>query len=117
MAILGSTTVQSRSENQGHSQSKQEVERFGAAASNATSQQSGASFSEARRHLLTPDEIRRLDPKVLIAFLRGEDTIMLQRLNYLTHSHYQGKYKHNYLHQTQYSVMGKKIRSFLIESQ
>ena len=96
--LLGSTTVQSHSENQGHSQSKQEVERFGASASNATSQQSGASFSEARRQLLTPDEIRRLDPRVLIAFLRGEAPMMLQRLNYIAHSHYQGKYQNNKLH-------------------
>ena len=95
---LGSATVQSRSENQGHSQSKQEVERFGASASNATSQQSGASFSETRRFLLTPDEVRRLDPKVLIAFLRGEDPLMLQRLNYLKNGHYRGRYQNNFLH-------------------
>ena len=96
--LLGSATVQSRSENQGHSQSKQEVERFGASSSNATSQQSGASFSETRRSLLTPDEVRRLDPKVLIAFLRGEDPLMLQRLNYLKNGHYRGRFQSNHLH-------------------
>ena len=96
--LLGSSTVQSRSENQGHSQSKQEIERFGATASNATSLQSGSSFSETRRSLLTPDEVRRLDSKVLIAFLRGEDPIVLQRLNYLKDANYKGCYQANFLH-------------------
>ena len=96
--LLGRTTVQSRSENQGHSQSKQEVERFGAAASNATSQQSGASFSETGRALFAPDEVRKIDSSVLIAFLRGEDPIILQRLNYLNCSHYKGMYQNNKLH-------------------
>lgn len=96
--LLGSSTVQSRSENQGHSQSKQEIERFGATASNATSLQSGSSFSETRRSLLTPDEVRRLDSKVLIAFLRGEDPILLQRLNYLKDANYKGCYQSNFLH-------------------
>ena len=92
---LGNTTVQTRSENQGQSQSKQEVERFGASGSNATSSQSGASFSETRRSLFTPDEVRRLDPKVLIAFLRGENPLLLQRLNYLEHPHYKNRYQEN----------------------
>ena len=95
---LGSATVQTRSENQGQSQSKQEIERFGTSASNATSQQTGASYSETRRSLLTPDEVRRLDPKVLIAFLRGEDPIILQRLNYLEFSCYKDRHKKNPLH-------------------
>jgi len=95
---LGSTTVQTRSENQGQSQSKQETERFGGSASNATSQQTGASYSETKRSLLTSDEVRRLDPKVLIVFLRGEDPILLQRLNYLENPFYKGKYQKNTLH-------------------
>jgi type IV secretory pathway TraG/TraD family ATPase VirD4 len=90
-------TVQSRSENQGYSQSKQEIERFGVSGSNATSQQTGASLSETRRSLLTPDEIRRLDLKVLVAFLRGEEPILLQRLNYLTFSDYKGQFQSNFL--------------------
>ncbi len=98
--LLGNTTVQSRSENQGHSQSKQEIERFGASASNATSQQTGASVSETRRPLLTPDEVRRLDPKILIVFLRGEAPLLLQRLNYLIDSAYKNKFQSNILHQS-----------------
>jgi hypothetical protein len=42
--------------------------------------------------------VRRLDPKVLIALMRGEDAIMLQRLNYLTHSHYKDRFSANILH-------------------
>ena len=95
---LGKATVQSRSENQGHSQSKQEQKRFGASASNGTSNQIGSSFSETGRALLTPDEVRRLDANVLIAFLRGENPIFLQKMNYLTHPYYKNKFQTNILH-------------------
>ena len=95
---LGKATVQTRSENKGYSHSKQEQEKFGATASHSTSNQTGSSFSETGRALLTPDEVRRLDPHVLIAFLRGENPILLQRLNYLTHPHYKNKFQTNPLH-------------------
>ncbi len=91
---LGKMTVQSHSENKG--QSKQENKKFGSFA--VTSDSTTSSYSETGRSLLNPDEVRRLDSKVLIAFLRGENPILLQRLTYLTHPHYKGRFEENILH-------------------
>jgi type IV secretion system protein VirD4 len=91
---LGKMTVQSHSENKG--QSKQENKKFGSFA--VTSDSTTSSYSETGRSLLNPDEVRRLDSKVLIAFLRGENPILLQRLTYLTHPHYKGRFEENFLH-------------------
>ncbi len=91
---LGKMTVQSHSENKG--QSKQENKKFGSFA--ITSDSTTSSYSETGRSLLNPDEVRRLDSKVLIAFLRGENPILLQRLTYLTHPHYKGRFSDNILH-------------------
>ena len=93
---LGKMTVQSHSENKG--QSKQENKKFGSFA--VTSDSTTSSYSETGRSLLNPDEVRRLDSKVLIAFLRGENPILLQRLTYLTHPHYKGRFEENFLHKS-----------------
>ena len=94
---LGKKTVLSRGENLSHSQSQKEQDgkltSYGSA-----SEQKGFSFSETQRSLLSPDEVARLKPSVLIAFVSGEPPLFLQRINYLVHPYYYGKYQANSLH-------------------
>lgn len=94
---LGKKTVLSRGENLSYSQSRQD-KNLTMPPSGSSSEQKGTSFSEAQRSLLSMDEVARLKPSVLTAFVIGEYPLLLQRLNHLTHPYYKGKYQSNILH-------------------
>jgi type IV secretion system protein VirD4 len=64
------------------------------------SAQSGESHgvSERGRRLLTPDEVRRLPRHQSLVFVRGEDPLLVDRVNYLTDAEFRGTFDANPLH-------------------
>jgi len=56
---------------------------------------SSLSRSEAARHLLKPDEIRRLNREAMLMFVQGCSPILAQRLAYFQDGEFRGRYDRN----------------------
>lgn len=94
---LGRQTVvtQGKSSSLSHSQQEEAIKGKSAGSS---SEQEGSSSSEASRSLLDIDEVLLLGDEVIVTCVAGHRPFLLQRLNYLIHPHYKGKFKDNPLH-------------------
>lgn len=59
---------------------------------------SGQTVAERGRRLLLPDEVRRMDRRDELLFLKGSDPIVARRLNYLTDEEFRGQFDPNPQH-------------------
>jgi len=103
--LLGKSTIEVSSTNQGDSLQKRPHEIAGTSSHNVSD-----SSSETGRELLMPDEIRVLGDKVVLAIHRGEHPMICQRINYWERFEWLGLWDDNPLHKyakdvkVQYSV-------------
>ena len=88
--MLGKKTTLGFSYSEGQGNQKKSLEWRG-----SHSLQEGNSYGEVGRPLLTPDEVKMLGEGVVLGFLRGTRPLMIQRLNYLTHKEFKGRFLEN----------------------
>lgn len=116
--LLGKSTIEVSSTNQGDSLQKRSNELKSTASHNSSD-----SSSETGRELLMPDEIRVLGDKVILAVHRGEYPMICQRINYWEQSEWTGLWDDNPLHKNineerlQYSVAqyGKIVLKIVLD--
>ncbi len=94
--MTGDTTVQVTSSNSGSGKQSRTMELLG----NASTQE-GTTVSETGRRLLKFEDVRTLGDKVMLAFVRGQDLIMCQRIDYRERPEWRGMWGENPLHKRQ----------------
>lgn len=91
--MTGDTTVEVTSSNSGSGKQSRTMELLG----NASTQE-GTTISETGRRLLKFEDVRMLGDRVMLAFVRGQDLIMCQRIDYRERSEWRGMWEENPLH-------------------
>lgn len=88
--LAGDTTVQAASANRSRGRSSRDLRVLG-----GSNRAHSRGYSEARRRLLTPDEVRRLSPEELLLFQKGERPVRARRVRYFADEEFAGLYDPN----------------------
>lgn len=104
--MAGDRTVETHSSNQGSGKQSRAMDILG-----NVSTQVGTTVSETGRRILKLEDVRTLGAKVMLAFMRGEDLILCQRIDYRERAEWKEGWDENPLHANRFKEIPKKLNN------